>query len=83
LATPNCSYPTPPISQFQFYLIIAAIKHGDKKHEAAIMHTHITATGVLATAVANTAYGMTATGDATTAVVDNADNAVAASNAVA
>ncbi len=81
MAKPNCSHPTPPISHFQFYLIIAAIKHGDEKCKAAVARTNVTATGVAATAVASTAYIGAATGDATTAVVDTADNMAAAGDA--
>jgi hypothetical protein len=77
LAKPNCSNPTPSISHFQFYLIIAAIKHGDKKCKAAIMRTNVTATGVVATAIMNTAYGAAAAGDATAAVADTTHKAAA------
>ncbi len=83
MAKPNCSYPTPQISQFQFYFIIAAIKHGDKKCKAALIRTNVTAASGVATAVANTAYGAAATGDATAAVADTADNAVATCDAAA
>jgi hypothetical protein len=83
MAKPNCSYSTPPISHFQFYLIIAAIKYDEKKCKAAVVHTYVTATGAGATAAANTAYGAATTGDAADAVMDIADDAATAGGAAA